>query len=547
MKHFLEILAQISIPRPAELLRQFRKWFVENWRWWGISAGMHSVIMCLLVVLLGVYIVPPKEMPTTFESVRDNSLSNREIPIFKLGSAPLDPTVLNAETLLQLEPPGQTAQYNDASPIFEEAGGGTPQSSAEAKFGGLGGFNVHALGEGPIVRGAGGVGAGEGTGTEGGSGGSKSGFGSRGSGHRDEILGPMGGTPQTERAVAAGLNWLARHQNPAGNWSLNNYRYRCKDNSCTGQGSIDSDAAATGMALLPFLAAGQTQNTKGLYQDTVRRGLAWLEAHQGKDGNLSAGCRDVMYSHGIAAIALCEAYGMTKDRRLGLSAQLAIDFIEKAQHPNSGGWRYLPGDVGDTSVVGWQVMALKSGQMAGLRVNYQTFSGADRWLHSVARGKHGGLFSYTPDDYPTPARTSIGLLCRQYLGMRPDAPAMLEGTQYLLENPPSNNKDRNFYYWYYATQVMHNLLGPNWDTWNRQMRRTLIESQCKDSCATGSWDPAKPSEDAWGSQGGRLMLTSFGTLTLEIYYRYLPLFQLDQPEKLGPAVQAEAPAEEKKD
>ena len=66
----------------------------------------------------------------------------------------------------------------------------------------------------------------------------------------------------------------------------------------------------------------------------------------------------------------------------------------------------------------------------------------------------------------------------------------------------------NLYYWYYATQVMHNQPGPDWDTWNRKMRRLLIDTQSKDGCAAGSWDPDAPTQDQWGDIGGRLMMTS---------------------------------------
>ena len=46
-----------------------------------------------------------------------------------------------------------------------------------------------------------------------------------------------------------------------------------------------------------------------------------------------------MYAHGLATITLCEAYGLTKDERIGAAAQRAVIFIEHAQHPASGGWR----------------------------------------------------------------------------------------------------------------------------------------------------------------------------------------------------------------
>jgi hypothetical protein len=63
------------------------------------------------------------------------------------------------------------------------------------------------------------------------------------------------------------------------------------------------------------------------------------------------------------------------------------------------------------------------------------------------------------------------------------------------------------------------------------MRRVLIETQTKEGCAAGSWDPNSPKQDPWGRIGGRLMQTSLSCLTLEVYYRYLPLYKLDSPSK----------------
>ena len=44
-----------------------------------------------------------------------------------------------------------------------------------------------------------------------------------------------------------------------------------------------------------------------------------------------------MYDHGIAALAMVEAYGVTKDKNLRSPAQRAIDFIEEAQHGREDG------------------------------------------------------------------------------------------------------------------------------------------------------------------------------------------------------------------
>jgi hypothetical protein len=128
--------------------------------------------------------------------------------------------------------------------------------------------------------------------------------------------------------------------------------------------------------------------------------------------------------------------------------------------------------------------------------------------------------------------TAVGLLCLQYGGMRRTDPQMAEGVTALMRGMPDpKGGGRNLYFWYYATQVMHNVSGPDWDTWNRRMRNILLDTQCKtNNCAMGSWDPDKPTKDAWGEAGGRLMVTSLSALTLEVYYRYLPLYKLENTD-----------------
>jgi hypothetical protein len=326
------------------------------------------------------------------------------------------------------------------------------------------------------------------------------------------------------------LNWIARHQNRDGSWSISHTR-NCKSGFCSGPGEHTSDTAATALALLPFLAAGQTHESKGPYQKNILQGINWLVKHQKPTGDLVTGGSQ-MYSHGLATIALCEAYGMTNDSRIGYAAQSAINFIESGQNAE-GGWRYRHGsDDSDTSVFGWMVMALKSGQMAGLKVNPAVMQACKKYLTSAARGKYGAEFAYTPSGGPKRSMAGVGLLTAQYLGAKRDDSVIVGGIEFLMQdrNQPTMS-ERDTYYWYYATQVMHNVPGKEWDEWNRQMRRILIETQDKTGCAAGSWDPHKPEPDAWGNQGGRLMVTSLSALTLEVYYRYLPLYQLDKVDK----------------
>ncbi len=349
---------------------------------------------------------------------------------------------------------------------------------------------------------------------------------------RNEMVRREGGTTLSEAAVSRGLKWLASVQNRDGSWSLN--RYRESDNPRN-----RGDAAATSLALLPFLGAGQTHEY-GIYKETVTRGLKWLIKHQKPNGDLRYGIeKDAgIYAHGQASIVLIEALAMTGDEQFRAPAQKAIDFIEKAQHKH-GGWRYSPGESGDTSVAGWQLMALQSalGSNTGLRVDDATLKLANQYLDLASRNyrdnaykfvPNGTLYRYLPrDPKPSAAMTAEGMLCRMYLGWKRDDSRMKYAVDWLLENalPNPNQRTHNLYYYYYATQVMHHYGGKHWETWNNHLRDLLIIKQVRKGRFAGSWDS---SDFKYGQSGGRIYTTALAVCTLEVYYRHLPLFkQLD--------------------
>ncbi len=331
-----------------------------------------------------------------------------------------------------------------------------------------------------------------------------------------------------ERAIAAALLWLAHHQSPDGSWSLVEYTKQCKDDTCKGAAQAESQTAATGLGILPFLAAGQTHQKNGPFQKPIQTGLDWLVQHQVKDGNLAHGERCEMYAHGIATIALCEAYGLTHDDALKAPTQNAVHFIEKAQDPKTGGWRYHPGEAGDLSVLGWQANALYGAELAGLEVKATTHEGEKRFLASVAQqgadGTANGKFSYQPQTPPTPWMSAVGALTTQHLQKKASDAAILGSAAWIMEYKPSRVGLRDVYFWFYGTQVMHNLGTRDWDAWNRAAGETLVGMQQREGCAAGSWSPEKPTKERWSELGGRIMATSLSCLTLEVYYRYLPIF-----------------------
>ena len=261
------------------MMGMLQDWIRTQAPWWAVSFTVHMVALASLLLLGRLAGQKTNDEIPTFDEAQTTPVVAPDLKNYELGDPQLDPSTLDTESLMQMEPsqPAQTAQYNDDSPVFEERGGGTKSDSTAPDLGGRSGFEVKAVGPGAKITGTGGIGRGIGTGNNAGSGGEGNGFGGRGSGSRKALLGRYGGTKETERAVAAALYWLAKHQMKEGNWSLKDYTKMCKDKTCTGPGSQESISAATAMGLLPFLAAGQTHVSAGPFQQVIARGVYWLD------------------------------------------------------------------------------------------------------------------------------------------------------------------------------------------------------------------------------------------------------------------------------
>lgn len=327
----------------------------------------------------------------------------------------------------------------------------------------------------------------------------------------ERLLEQLGGSSEAEHAVQLALEWLSQVQEQDGRWSVESFG---------GEGG--HDPALTGLALLCFLGWGADHVAEGPYQLNVSRGLEWLTTTMYPNGDFRViGAKKAMYSQGIAALAITEAYGLTKDKELREPAQKSVDFIVSAQNGDDGAWRYTPREPGDTSVMGWMLMVLKSAELAGLHVPAESLQRAEQWFPRVAGGIEGGLYGYrTPE--PRPAMVAEGMFSRQLLGAPRNSATMKESAMYLQKTPPLSDSrfQPYYYYWYYGTLALYQHGGPTWSAWNESLKATLVDEQVKSGEDVGSWRPT----GMYAMRAGRIASTAMATLSLEVYYRYLPLY-----------------------
>ena len=321
-----------------------------------------------------------------------------------------------------------------------------------------------------------------------------------------EVIKQLGGSDATEKAIIAAIEWLSKVQEKDGRWDTRKY-----------QAETDYDVGGTALALLCYYGWGARHDQPGKYQENVKAALQWLMSQQREDGSLAR--RGMMYSHAIGAIALCEAYGITKDEKIKSAALAAIKYTISAQHQQRGGWRYSPGQDSDTSVTGWQVMALHSARMAGIELPEKPFDLARKWLDFAGGGEHGGLYGYQSPTDISRAMVATGMFCRQLDLVPPSNPKMIESAE-LMKRYPIRDNNPDLYYIYYGTLALYQHQGSIWQEWNNNLKRILPEIQVKTGNLAGSWNLSRSNTKG----GGRIASTTLAILSLEVYYRILPMY-----------------------
>ncbi len=340
-----------------------------------------------------------------------------------------------------------------------------------------------------------------------------------------------GGSDASEAAVLKALQWLKKNQNTGqaemGSWG-NQYK-----------------VAMTGLALLAFLGHGETHESQE-FEQTIKEALNFLATQADQSQAPTSGYIGTArfeYQHPIAAYAMCEDYALTHYTALKPVCIAAVTLIINAQRPD-GSWDYDyntgPGGVynlknrpsGDSSISAWNLQALVAAKNTGLEIPglEEALRRCRSWFHAIYSREEGRFGYSVPDRMHSDALDGIGVLALQLLGDG-DAAEIKQTLPRLLtvETKFRSANANSTYGWYYITQALFHVGGHWWAEWNTRLRDQLIENQEAD----GSW--GSPGSAAWQDnmttnkvkgKDAKVYHTTLMCLALEVYYRFLPTFNV---------------------
>ena len=348
------------------------------------------------------------------------------------------------------------------------------------------------------------------------------------------------------RAVDEALAWLATQQGPEGDFDADAF---AEDETIQGITRMAyHDIGVTSLALLAYMAAGNT-TIEGPYRDNVARGLGWLAQKLNAEGVVQSRLADTELNYDQALVALClsEAASVSPSPGLSRMARASVEWVLETRSDKAG-WYYGSQPTGETStsLSAWMVQALFAAKAANLgideeRIN-QAFDGAKRWLASVSERRTGrvgyknknthSLRMQQNQHYPrerAEPMTAAGLFCHAIFGTDPKTEIIPRHIYRIKKAPPLWTRDGlscDMYYWYFATNALHQFGGDAWKKWWGQWGKIALKSQRKKSDAKGSWDPIGP----WGFVGGRVYSTAIMTLTLATPQRLAKISEAGEPK-----------------
>lgn len=323
-------------------------------------------------------------------------------------------------------------------------------------------------------------------------------------------LNETGGTPACEEAVVKALQWFKSHQNPDGSWGASD---KC---------------AMTGLVLLAYFGHCETPVSEEFGESCLKGIIYLVGVGMKNNGQISANARTQrgVYEHAIGTYALGEAATFCKDLKVDVpglmdTTQKAGQFIIENQNEN-GGWAYsyqVSGGHTDTSVVGWQLQALKACSHTELKYDNMNKCVERGLKYLLAMQNANGGFGYSgPGGSAGGAAffklTGVGVLCHQMWG-KTNIPEVTNGLKYIKANAELDweKESSDLYSHYYMSQAMMQGGDKYWSHYNELFRDQILKNQNSD----GSWKT--PAAKMHGAQ--EVYKNALCTLMLEVYYRFL--------------------------
>ena len=304
---------------------------------------------------------------------------------------------------------------------------------------------------------------------------------------------------QPPQAARDGIAWLVSHQEDSGGW-----------NAEALGGRAEYDTALNGLALLAMVR----QRPESADHGAVLRAARHLAEAQTGEGRLGPECDGTMYNHGIATVALMEAYRLTGERELVPVLQAAVDFIGRQQFPE-GGWGYDRSAESrpNTSISAWQMQAL----LHAVALEWHDYEPVLRkglaWLGGVMN--ESGHFGYQQAGAreTNSALTPMGAYCTfaaRKLGIPLDARAARNAAAALADTLDSD-ADPDYYRAYFEACALRAIgNGRQFSAELSALDKALKDRQVHAGRESGSWQP----NDRWGSVGGRLYSTAMALMAL---------------------------------
>lgn len=324
----------------------------------------------------------------------------------------------------------------------------------------------------------------------------------------EEVL-PKHITPETLKAVRAGLDYLARTQSPDGAWH----------NGSRGDGY---PCAVSALAATALLASGNTP-TRGRYAAHVQAAVDYLVKCSTTTGLITSSSQDngqPMHGHGFALMFLALVYGMepreAQRQKIKEAVEKGILLTARGQS-RAGGWSYTPASGDEGSVTVTQVQALRAASNGGFNVPRGTIEEAVRYLERCRTAEGGICYSLGSGGGPRPSISSAAVATLYNAGEY-DAPIATDCLNYVWQVYLGRKNEfqidgHAFYFHLYASQGFYLSGDKYWDEYFPSVRNQLLGSQDK-------------SEGFWEGDGiGRAYGTAIALIVLQLPYKYLPVYQ----------------------